>query len=392
MEYTYVEDKQELNKLCDELLKLEWIAIDTEFIGENTFFTELCLIQIACQNGIFLVDTIRINEIKCFLDLLENENILKITHAGDNDYRIFFELYGVIPCNIFDTQIAAGFLGYRFPISFKDLLFNELKKNISKSYSVVDWKMRPLPEYFINYAVEDVIYLYELYQSLLVKLESKNRTEWCQEELSKICNKSYFQLEPYKDFLNHPLIGKLDRKGKLYLFRLINWRLDVAKAKNISKEAVIQQKYFPIIVKGLSKDLKELEQSRRLPGGILKKHGKKLSEIANTPMTDKEEKIINQIKKTEKEDTVQALNYEILYQIVSLVCNRQNISIDLVLPRGILKQIKADSKKGIQNILNTWRNEFLGASIIHFFNNINRLDYSFHDEQITLKITDESSK
>lgn len=392
MNYTYIKDKQELEKLCDDLSGLEWIAIDTEFIGENTFFTELCLIQIASQNGIFLVDTIKINEIKCFLNLIENEKILKITHAGDNDYRIFFELFGVIPRNIFDTQIAAGFLGYRFPISFKDLLFNELKKNISKSYSVVDWKMRPLPDYFINYVIEDVIYLFELYQSLHKKLELHKRLGWCQEEFSKICNNNYFQIPPDRDFLTHPLNSKLDRKGKLYLLRLINWRLDVAKTKNISKEAVIQQKYFPVIVKGLTKDLKELEQSRRLPGGILKKHGEKLLEIANTPMSVNEEKIINQVKKAEKEDTVQALNFEILYQIVSLVCNRQNIAIDLVLPRGILKQIKADSRKGIQLIVNSWRKEFLGSAIIHFFNNINCLNYSFQDNQITLKITDESSK
>lgn len=392
MNYKLIENKQELEELCDELQMQEWIAIDTEFIGENTFYTELCLIQIACKNGIFLIDTIRIKEIVSFLNLLENRDILKITHAGDNDYRIFFELYGVTPQNIFDTQIAAGFVGYRFPISFKDLLLNEINKSISKSYSVVDWKLRPLPDSFINYAVEDVIFLYELYQSLIQKLDFRKRLGWCQEEFSKICHKDYFQLQPNKDFLAHPLIGKLDKKGRLYLLRLINWRLEMARTRNVSKEAILQQKYIPVIVKGLSKDLKGLEQSRRLPAGILKKNREKLLEIASTPIMDEEEEIIDQVKKLEKEDSVLALNYEILYQIVSLICFKQNISIDLVIPRGILKQIKTDSKIGIQIILNSWRKEFLGSAIIHFFNNINRLDYTFQDEQFILKIADESGK
>lgn len=392
MKYTFIENQQELRKLCDELQSHEWIAIDTEFIGENTFFTELCLIQIACKNGIFLVDTIRIEEISCILNLISSQKILKITHAGDNDYRIFYELYGVTPQNIFDTQIAAGFLGYRFPISFKDLLYNEINKNISKSYSVVDWKLRPLPINFINYAVDDVIYLFDLYQSLLEKLKVQNRLFWCQEEFSKICNKDYFQIPPNKDFLTNPLVGKLDKKGRLYLLRLINWRIGMAKSKNVSKEAILQHKYIPVIVKGLSKDLKGLEQSRRLPAGILKKYSEKFLAIANAPIIDEEEKVLNQIKRTEKEDSILTLNYEILYQIISLICYRQNISIDLVLPRGILKQIKADSKIGIQLILNSWRKEFLGAAIIHLFNHIDRLDYTFKDHQFTLKIADDSSE
>jgi ribonuclease D len=391
MDYTFIENNLELRNLCDELQTHEWMAIDTEFIGENTFLTELCLIQIACKKGIFLIDTIRIDDISCFLKLLTSQNILKITHAGDNDYRIFFELYGVTPQNIFDTQIAAGFLGYRFPISFKDLLFNEINKNISKSYSVVDWKMRPLPSNFINYAVDDVIFLHELYQSLFERLNTYNRLKWCQEEFSKICNKEYYHIQPNKDFFSHPLVGKLDKKGRLYLLRLINWRIEMAKAKNVSKEAILQQKYIPVIVKGLSKDLKGLEQSRRLPPNILRKYSEKLIYIANAPVTIEEENILSQIKKTEKEDSVLALNYEILYHLVSLICYRQNISIDLVLPRGILKLIKNNDQTGIQLILNSWRKEFLGSAIIHFFNHIDRLDYTFLDNQFTLKINDEPS-
>lgn len=392
MNYTLIDDSIALKNLCSELQCHKWIGIDTEFIGENTYYTELCLIQISCKNGIFLIDPLRLGEINCFLDLLRNKEILKVTHAGDNDYRIFFELYGITPQNIFDTQIAAGFLGYRFPISFKDLLFNEINKNISKSFSVVDWKLRPLPDSFINYAVEDVIFLHELYESLHKKLIALNRLKWCEEEFNKICNENYFQLQPNRDFLSHPLIGKLDKRGRLYLLRLINWRIEIAKGKNVSKESILQQKYIPTIVKGLSKDLKGLEQSRRLPAGILKKYRDTLFQIANNPLQEGEEEILSQIKKIEKEDAVLAINYELLYHIVSLICNRQKISIDLVLPRGILKQIKTDSSIGIQLILDSWRKEFLGSTIIQFFDNINRLDYSFQAQQFTLKIADEVPK
>ena len=101
---------------------MKWLAFDTEFIGEKRYYTLLCLIQVKCETGTYLLDSLKIPDLTPFLRLIEDERITKITHAGDNDYRLLNILYGTIPKNIFDTQIAAGFIGYRYPMSFGKLV------------------------------------------------------------------------------------------------------------------------------------------------------------------------------------------------------------------------------------------------------------------------------
>jgi len=111
--YSILTTTQDLEAFASANKDIKWMAIDTEFIGEKRYQTLLCLIQVATPNGLYLIDLIKLKEIKPLLDFLTDANILKITHAGENDYRLLHELYDIIPKNVFDTQVAAGFGGHR---------------------------------------------------------------------------------------------------------------------------------------------------------------------------------------------------------------------------------------------------------------------------------------
>ena len=158
-EYLLIEDAAGLEAFVKENEGIDWMGFDTEFIGEKRFYTLLCLIQIATDNGNYLIDAIKIKDLSPFFAMITNPDIMKISHAGENDYRILNQQWGIIPKNTFDTQVAAAFVGYRYPLSFGKLLDKEIGVRISKGYMVTDWQARPLKAKQVKYALNDVIFL-----------------------------------------------------------------------------------------------------------------------------------------------------------------------------------------------------------------------------------------
>ena len=157
--YTFVENHADLIAFAVQNKGVEWMCFDTEFVGEKRFRTQLCLIQVATEKGNFLIDPLKIEDLGPFLDMIADPSILVITHAGENDYRILHQQYSTLPKRVFDTQIAAAFAGYNYPISFRKLVDNELQVKLKKSYTVADWEKRPLTDEIIGYALNDIIYL-----------------------------------------------------------------------------------------------------------------------------------------------------------------------------------------------------------------------------------------
>ncbi|MFQ5447339.1 MAG: ribonuclease D, partial [Saprospiraceae bacterium] len=171
--FTLIEDVDALEDFARQHEQTEWMCFDTEFIGEKRFITTICLIQVASPEGVFLIDPLKCADLQPFLDLLANDRILKITHAGANDYRLFYTHYGIVPRNTFDTQVAAGFVGYKYPVAFNKLVDSELDIRLSKGYSVTNWEARPFQKKQLRYALDDVIYLYDLWQNLGNKLRKR---------------------------------------------------------------------------------------------------------------------------------------------------------------------------------------------------------------------------
>ena len=153
LNYTLIETKEGVQAFLDENQNIEWMGFDTEFIGEKRFHTLLCLVQLATENGYYLLDTIKLKTYPGILDLFTDPKILKLTHAGENDYRIFYNQFGIIPVNVFDTQLAAGFVGYKYPTSFQKLVEKELGVFVPKGYTVSDWEERPFSPKQISYAL-----------------------------------------------------------------------------------------------------------------------------------------------------------------------------------------------------------------------------------------------
>jgi ribonuclease D len=198
-DYLYIETAKQLEAFAQANQGISWLGFDTEFITERRFYPMLCLIQVITEHGVYLIDPIAVPQIQPLLAMIEDEQITKITHAGDNDYRILNALYGTFPRNLFDTQVAMGFLSHTYPMSFQNLVEKELQITLNKSFSVTDWEARPMTKQQINYALNDVLHLPALWRQLTAQLKTLDRLHWCQEEVNKWTSEDYYAPDSLRD-------------------------------------------------------------------------------------------------------------------------------------------------------------------------------------------------
>lgn len=185
--YQWIDDDRRLVEVCDSIASAERVAIDTEFHRERTYFPELALVQIAAPSGVYLIDPLAC-DVSPLADVFARSTITWLAHASQQDLEVLEIATGSTPSTIFDTQIAAGFIGMSTP-SLASLVSSKLGINLSKGDRLTDWMRRPLTPAQCTYAANDVIHLDEVYALITKELEELERLEWaieaCREALGR---------------------------------------------------------------------------------------------------------------------------------------------------------------------------------------------------------------
>jgi ribonuclease D len=176
--YDHITTDEALVAFCRDLAGRPAIAFDTEFVSEDTYRPELCLIQVACDGRLAVIDTIAIKDVTPFWKLLIAPGHETIVHAGREEFLFCLEAVGAAPTNFFDLQIAAGLVGYEYPAGYGSLLFKLLGQRLDKGETRTDWRRRPLTERQILYALDDVRHLEAMRDFLYRRLEKLGRLDW----------------------------------------------------------------------------------------------------------------------------------------------------------------------------------------------------------------------
>jgi ribonuclease D len=186
-----------LAALCDRLTGEKFVTVDTEFMRERTYFPDLCLVQIAGENEAAAIDAL-VPDIDWapFWDLMRNEKILKVFHAPRQDIEIFVNLAGVVPQPLFDTQIAAMACGFADQVSYAKLADAMVGATINKEEQFTDWTKRPLRDSQIEYALQDVTVLRDVFKAMRDKISSNGRGEWLREEMQALDDINYYRVNP----------------------------------------------------------------------------------------------------------------------------------------------------------------------------------------------------
>lgn len=384
VKHTFINSDHGLAAFAEQCKGIDWIGFDTEFIGEKRYYTLLCLIQVSCEQGYFLIDPLAISDLEPFLNFLRDPDVVTITHAGDNDYRLLHQQYGVVPQNVFDTQVAAGFIGHRYPTSFGKLVDAEVGVQLGKGFAVTDWAQRPMSNKQIKYALNDVIYLRELYDTIMEKLAANGRQAWALEECRIFTDPDYYYRDPNHEFLNSNIARSGKVRERLFLLRLYAWRNATAEEKNYSREMILQSKIIGQLVRGVRGGLDAMRDNRRLPGKTIQRYGKMFMDFYNEPATEEEMKIVKSISRGTREEEEDDMLVELLYLIMKYRAAEADISHALVMPRNAIKRMKQDADVRDKIIGSGWRSELLGEDYVHWIKNFEALELNIEGGKISL--------
>ncbi|HWU74458.1 MAG TPA: ribonuclease D [Sphingomonas sp.] len=236
-----IEDNAALANLCARLSQSNFVCVDTEFMRESTFWPELCLIQIADENEAAAIDPMTPGiDLKPLLDLLvDNEDVLKVFHAGGQDIEIIYNLTAKTPHPLFDTQIAAMALGQGEQIGYSNLVDSWLGIQVDKGARFTDWARRPLEERQIVYAIADVTHLAEIFPRMLDKLRKTGRGAWLDQEMERLADPANYANDPDLAWKRVRIAGrKPDVLGRLKA--LARWREMEARGKNLPRGRIVK--------------------------------------------------------------------------------------------------------------------------------------------------------
>ncbi|RDH81448.1 MAG: ribonuclease D [endosymbiont of Galathealinum brachiosum] len=239
MDIVYIDTNEALALSCDTIRLSKVICIDTEFHRETTYYPELALIQVSDGEQTCCIDPLGITDFTPFLALLSNSNVTKVLHASGQDLEIFNHLFNTLPSPMFDTQIAAGLLGYGDQIGYAALIKKELNIDIDKSQSRTDWLRRPLNKDQLLYAASDVYYLAKAYPKMVAQLDSLNRLEWLHGDFSELCMPAKYQVDTNNIWKKVKGNQKLHGIQLAILQAVAAWREESAQKRNRPRRRIV---------------------------------------------------------------------------------------------------------------------------------------------------------
>ncbi|MCB1539159.1 MAG: ribonuclease D [Rhodospirillales bacterium] len=252
--------------------KPPFLALDTEFLRERTYYPQLCLVQVAAPEGdAILLDPISGDDMSDLEAALFDPDVVKVFHAGRQDLEIFVRLFGRVPAPLFDTQIAAMALGYGESVSYAALVADVCRHSIDKSQQYTDWSIRPLRAEQLAYAADDVLYLRTVYENFCERLERRGRRSWIEEEMAALTNPAIYSVDP--DHAWERVKIRSDKPHVLAVLRaLAAWREREAQRRDIPKGRVFKDETLAEIAMTQPRDARSLARVRGFPTDLAEKN------------------------------------------------------------------------------------------------------------------------
>lgn len=272
-----IHNTNDLNKFIADLGTPPYVAIDTEFISEKTYYPQLCLVQVAYGDHAAVIDPLSDIDLNPLITFLENHNIVKVFHAAHQDLAIFWNNFKFSPTPVFDTQIAAMVCGYGDQVSYGQLVKSYTNTTLDKSAQIIDWSKRPLLKHHLKYAIADVTNLGLVYEKLLEGISGGNRSGWITDEMESLSISKRFEFNPETQMKKVKMRG-LSRRRCVMLYELICWREDRAKTQDIPRGWVLKDITLRDLVSNPPQNMGELERIRGIGGNARGQLGQQLLE------------------------------------------------------------------------------------------------------------------
>ncbi len=354
----------DLEKFCQKAHKSPFLCVDTEFMRESTFYSILCLIQIATDKDDAIIDPLSDDiDLTPLIKLLLDEKIIKVMHAARQDMEIFYHICKHVPRPLFDTQIAAMALGFGDSVGYNALVKGRLGLNLDKGARFTDWSRRPLSNKQLHYALGDVTHLRDLYPGLLKELKEKNRLSWVEEEMKPQLNPELYTFDPETAWQRL----KVRNPKRDYLSTLkaaAAWREEEAKTRNIPRRRVLTDDGLYDIAQNKPLTVEALSRLRGIPRGFEKsRRVKPLLEKIAYALENAETYAPPAPKKRHKPPNL-GPTIDMLKTLLRLKCEYQDIAPRLVANSADIELLAAFGRKADVACLSGWRREIFGSDAL----------------------------
>ena len=355
-----ITDSDSLSTFCQKVsASSNFITVDTEFMRETTYWSELCLIQIAGEEDAAAIDVLSKNlDLSPVLDLMRNLSIIKVFHAARQDLEIFFRLMGEIPRPIFDTQIFSMVCGFGDSVGYETLVKSLTEERIDKTARFTNWKHRPLSKKQLSYALSDVTHLRIIYKRLLQMLARNGRTEWVTQELEVLTNVQTYLMEPNESWKR--LKHKLARPRQLLILREVAaWRESEAQRRNIPRSHVLRDQALLEVASQAPRTERALRTLRGLKTGLPK--AEKLTSLLTAINKGAElpENMAPMLPRRIQKDASMEATRDLIKILLKYSSNEHGVAPKLIINAdGIEKLISRENN--IEEMLSGWRYEIFG--------------------------------
>ena len=275
-----IESIDELSTVCREAEDAGLVGLDTEFVWERTYYPQLGVVQLSIdQDRCYLVDTVALDAFEPLGVILGNDQVVKILHDAPQDLTILKRLTGVSPRNVFDTRVAAGFLGYRASLSLQDLTKYLLNLLLDKTETRTDWLKRPLSDKQLEYALDDVRWLPAIREKMLERANRNGRYAWMQQELLELNDPATYEArDPETQYVRVKGAGRVSDQNLGTLQAVTAWREREAEHRDLPRRHVVGDDVLVALAKGRPSTLRKLHQIRSIPPSAIDRYGQALIE------------------------------------------------------------------------------------------------------------------
>jgi ribonuclease D len=357
-----ITDSQTLADFCSAISDAPYIAVDTEFMRERTYYAQLCLVQVAYGDHAAAIDPLVEDlDLGPLRTLLLDEGIVKVLHSATQDLEIFLQKTGAIPSPVFDTQIAASVCDLGDQPGYAKLVSTLLGISIDKASQATDWSRRPLSERQIEYAIGDVTHLCKVYELLLAQLKKTGRGPWVDDEMKGLLEPSRYTVDPDEAF-RRVKVRRPKPRTLVVLRELARWREQMAIERNSPRGWIVKDEAMVEIAEHLPKGVEELARVRKLSAGTAKgPDGKAMLDAVQRGLAipKKDWPSVPPKQPKTNHDTLIVL----LQALLTVRCEEHGVAPRLIANRAELSQVAAGVRTDVR-CLTGWRNKVFGEDAI----------------------------
>jgi ribonuclease D len=358
-----VTSSDDLTQACERLSTSDFVAVDTEFMRESTFWPQLCLIQLASPDEGMIVDPMAPGlDLAPFWKLMANEGVVKVFHAARQDIEIVFARAGLVPHPVFDTQVAAMVCGFGESVSYVNLVKSVTGVEIDKSSRFTDWSRRPLSDRQLEYALGDVTHLRDVYAHLKSDIEKADRLPWLNEEMAILTDPKTYESHPEHAWQRLKLRVK-NRKALAVLMELAAWRERLAQAQDVPRSRILRDEALYDIANQAPTTPEQLSHLRTLSEGFSRSaRAREIVEAVKRGL-ERDTKSVPAINRGQQLSAESTALIELLRVLLKASAARHRVAPRLIADAEDLERIATETEPDIP-ALKGWRRRLFGEDAL----------------------------